>query len=154
MGFISQQLFRMSTWLKQRPQLTQDKLFIDSNETVEESLSTGERRMHVRFPVELAVRYGESSPIIFDDFILNASKGGVYILTDNPLPQGSIILMHFFIPPDEKLLGEFKGEVIDVNESPRYPNGMHIKFFDYSDADMDRLAAYMEERLPVLDTTA
>lgn len=62
--------------------------------------------------------------------------------------------MHFFIPPDEKLLGEFQGEVIDVNESSRYPHGMHIKIFGYSDEDMDRLTAYMEESLPILDKMA
>lgn len=154
MGIILQQVSRINSWLKQWSQPSQDKLFIDRNKVVDETVSTGERRRHVRFPVQLAVRYAEEAPIIYDSFILNASKGGVFILSNDPLPRGSIINMHFFIPPDEKLLGEFHGEVINTNESSRYPHGMHVKFFGYSDADMDRFTAYMEERIPILDEMA
>ena len=83
-------------------------------------------------------------------FVLNASRGGLFIISERPFPRGSILHIHFFIPPEEKLLGAFVGEVAGVNLSSRQPHGMHIRLLGYS-ADMKQLIAYLEERLPLLD---
>ena len=76
--------------------------------------------------------------------------GGMFTISERPFPRGSILHIHFFIPPEEKLLGAFVGEVAGVNLSSRQPHGMHIRLLGYS-ADMKQLIAYLEERLPLLD---
>lgn len=110
--------------------------------------SLRERRSDIRFPVSLAVRYGLDEPQVYQDFVLNVSKGGVYIVTDETLPEGSIIIMHFFIPPHQKLLAEFRGEVIAVNQTDLYPRGMHVEFFDVPEADMQQLEDFLEGKNP------
>lgn len=151
---ITQRFFLLWQWLKRLPRRWRrrdGRFFIDIGGSVEEVLPDRDRRRHVRFPVELAVRYGEEAPLVFDSFILDAGKGGVFIRSDHPLPVGSMIHLHFYIPPEEKLLGAFEGEVVEVNRSSRYPRGMHVKLFGSSEGDMDRFLAYLEERHQLLD---
>ncbi len=103
----------------------------------------------------LAVKYGDTVQGGCVDFILNISKGGCFIVTDSPLKKGSKIIMHFYIPPDRKLLGEFQGEVVAVNiDNPLYPKGMHIKFIHCSEETLKRLEEYLEEKRHLLDEVA
>lgn len=131
-----------------------DKFIIDKRGEADEYMGR-EKRIHVRFPVCLAVKYGEEIPDICADFILNISRGGVFICTETPLKIGSRIVMHFYIPPDKKLLVQFEGEIVAVNtDSSRYPRGIHVKFVRYSQEDLKRLEDYLEERQPLIDETA
>lgn len=131
--------------------MSDDKVFVDRRGVVEEFAGT-EKRRHVRFPLCLAVKYGEEVPLVCADFTMNISKGGVYIMTDNPLPKGAKITMHFYIPPQEKLLGEFEGKVVGVNlDDPAYPRGMHVKFMDVNENALSRLEDYLEENRHLVD---
>lgn len=130
-----------------------DKLFVDKGGEIDEF--AGKERKHVRFPVCLAVKYGEDVPEACADFILNISKGGVFIKTDRPLKNGSKITMHFYIPPEEKLLGEFEGEVVGLSPGiPPLPGGMHVKFVNCSEEDMKRLEDFLEEKKHLVDKEA
>lgn len=153
MGIINRLIYRFGNWSSTflRPREPHEKLYIDHHGEVSGAFDGSERRAHVRFPVNLAVRYGDSIPLIYEDFVLNLSKGGVYIITDHPLPPGSIITMHFFIPPEQKLLGEFNGEVVQAKRAPGYPDGMHVAFFDLGSEELNRLEAYLEEKRPLLN---
>lgn len=131
-----------------------DKIFVDKNGSVDEYEGSNRRR-HVRFPLSLAVKYGEEEPLLFAEFTLNISKGGVFIKTTSPLPRGAKIKMHFYIPPEEKLLGEFDGKVVAVNlDNPMYPKGMHVQFTHVSEKDLNRLEDYLEENRHLVDREA
>lgn len=128
-----------------------DKVFVDRGGDVEE-YGGQERRKHVRFPVCLAVKYGEDVAMTCADFILSISKGGVFIRTQRPLEKGARITMHFYIPPEEKLLGEFEGEVVGVNAGdPRYPQGMNVKFINCTEAGLKALEDFLEEKKHLVD---
>ncbi len=128
-------------------------IFFDDNGSVDELKS--DRRKHVRFPVALAVRYKDREPRIYNDLVINAGRGGVYILTEAPFPVGTILEMHFYIPPSEKLLGDFRGEVVGVNPSGNaYPAGMHIKFIDCAEKSINTLVEYLEGKRPLVDEEA
>ncbi len=138
-----------------REQENHDKLFVNSHGKMTEYESPAHKmRADVHFPVTLAVRFGEDMPQIYQHFVLNISKGGVYIITDRPLQEGSIVIMHFYIPPQEKLLGEFKGEVIAVKQKNLCPEGMHVKFFDVSAENMQRLDDFLEGKRSLLNISA
>ena len=162
---LSQPITQLGTWLRRRWPARRQRLFINSRGVTREIIPGSEKRRYVRFPVHLAVGYGpieyhavdcgdvaedEQGSRIYNSFVLNASRGGLFIISERPFPVGSFLRIHFFIPPEEKLLGAFVGEVVGVNLSARHPHGMHIKLLGYS-ADMKQLVAYLEERAPLLN---
>ncbi len=129
-----------------------DKLFFDMGGEVDEFISDKDKPKHVRFPVKLAVKHEKGFPEFYSDFVLNVGKGGVFIKTDSPIPKGSFVVMHFYIPPEQKLLGEFRGKVIDVNRNNySYPRGMYVKFLGSFKDDMKRFVAYLEEKQHLID---
>lgn len=128
-----------------------DKIFVNRHGEIEE-IEEEDMRRHIRFPVCLAVKYGEEVPYACADFTLNISKGGVFLETTNPLEKGTRVVMHFYIPPKEKLLAEITGEVVGVNSTDaRYPKGMHIKFVDTAPEELAKLEDYLEERRHLVD---
>ena len=62
------------------------------------------------------------------------------------------IEMHFYIPPEVQLLGEFEGEVVaaDLNDLD-YPGGFYVKFIDHSDDELKRLGEFLEEKRHLVD---
>jgi hypothetical protein len=88
----------------------------------------------------------------FQDFVLNISKGSVFIKTDKQIPKGSRVVMHFYIPPEVQLLGEFEGKVVeaDLNDL-NYFKGFYVKFIDHSDDELKRLEEFLEEKRHLVD---
>ncbi|MCJ7833144.1 MAG: PilZ domain-containing protein [Deltaproteobacteria bacterium] len=128
------------------------KFFPDPKGSISKAIAPREKRRHVRFPVHLAVQYGVEAPVEYTSFILNMSMGGVFIQTDQPLSVGTKILIHIYIPPDVKLLGEFTGEVAWVNDrNPRIHKGMGVKFSDVGKESLRQLEAYLNEKKHLLD---
>src|SRR3972149_7512994 len=122
-----------------------DKFFVDNKGDVTEFSGENERRMHVRFPVNLSVRYYEDVTEPSADFILNISMGGVFIMTERPLAKGARISMDFEIPPKIRYLGRFQGEVVGVNtDNPAYPKGMFVKFVNAGEKELKRLEDFLE----------
>jgi len=156
MGFLDRQGFLLGNLIKRL--FSQDnageKTVIGHDGETDEINSKNERRKHIRFPVSLAVRHGQEWPQLCQDFVLNASQGGVFIQCDTPFPLETILVLHFYVPPEERLLAEFNGEVVEVSNGEQRPKGMHVKFFHYSDEDMNRFLAYLEERRDLLDIEA
>ena len=129
-----------------------DKFFVCRGGEVDEYLAGNERCKHVRFPVFVAIKYGERMCYAFHDFVLNISKGSVFIKTDKEIPKGSRIVMHFYIPPEVKLIGEFEGKVVDVNLNDlNYFRGFYVKFIDHSDDELKKLEEILEEKRHLLD---
>ena len=154
MGFLDRQGFLLGNLIKRV--LSGDKdnggiILVGHGGGLDEINSGTERRKHVRFPVSLAVRHGQEWPQLHQDFVLNASEGGVFIQCDAPFPPETILILHFYVPPEERLLAEFSGEVTEISTGGERPIGMHVKFFHYSDEDMSRFLAYLEESRNLLD---
>ena len=124
-----------------------DKLFVDRGGLIDEYLPDRKRR-RVRFPVCVGLRYGDNTPIICPNFILNIKKGRLFIETASLIPKGTVVELHFYIPPQEKLLGTLKGRIVDINT---HPQGIFIKFLDPSGEELERLEDYLEERRHLVD---
>lgn len=105
-----------------------------------------DRRSQIRFPVCLSIRRSDYEPTDCLDFVLNASKGDLFIRTSLPSPKGSKMMIHFYIPPDTKLLGEFEGEVVELIHGPPHSRGMHVKIINSGRDDIQRLEEYLEEK--------
>ncbi|MFQ5687538.1 MAG: PilZ domain-containing protein [Candidatus Scalindua sp.] len=111
-----------------------------------------ERCKHVRFPVFVAIKYGERMCYAFQDFVLNISKGSVFIRTDKQIPEGSGIMLHFYIPPDVQLIGEFEGEVVKADPNNlNYYEGFYVMFIYHSDDELKRLEEFLEEKRHLVD---
>ncbi len=106
----------------------------------------------MRFPVFIAIKHGEGMCYAFHDFVLNISKGSVFIRTDKQIPEGSGIMLHFYIPPEVKLIGEFAGKVVEANLNDlNYSEGLYVKFIDHSDDELKRLGEFLEEKRHLVD---
>ncbi len=128
-----------------------DKFFVGRRGEVDEYSADKERCKHVRFPVFVAIKYGERRCYAFQDFVLNISKGGVFIKTDKQIPKGSIVVMHFYIPPEVQLLGTFEGKLVETNHNNlNCPEGFYVKFID-SDNELKRLGEFLEEQRHLVD---
>jgi len=155
-SYINRMGYRLQSWFEAlwSEQERRDKFFVDNDgKMVEVGGTFQEKRTDIRFPVNLAVRYGEGDPKVYENFVLNISKGGVYIITEQPLPKGAIIVMHFFVPPQQKLLAEFAGEVVGINQSELYPPGMHVEFFDVRPESVSRLEGFLEGKRSLLNVS-
>lgn len=131
-----------------------DKLIVDVNGSVDEYVGA-DKRKHTRFPVYLTAKCSKGGAEVYHDFILNTSRRGLFIKTDSPLPRGTSLTIHIYIPPDSKLLGEFKGYVVAINrDNPSYPKGMHIKLAWHQKKALQKLEAYLEERQHLVDSRA
>ncbi len=129
-----------------------DKYFVGRGGEVDEYSADKERCKHVRFPVFVAIKYGERMCFAFQDFVLNISKGSVFIRTDKQIPEGSRIMLHFYIPPEVKLIGEFAGKVVEASlDDINYSEGFYVKFIDLSDDELRRLEELLEEKRHLVD---
>jgi hypothetical protein len=109
----------------------------------------------VPFPVCLAIKYGEEISAECPDFILNIDKSWIFVRTESPLPAGTPLLMHFYIPPENKLLAEAKGKVLSVDaDNAGHPKGMLVKIGFFSRGEMKNLEHYLEGKKHLMDSTA
>jgi hypothetical protein len=127
-----------------------DKYFIDKAGKAEERIQGEKGKKDVHFPLCLAVKYMNNVPMDCPDFLLNATKGRLFIPTDTPFPEGSKLMLHFYIPPKTKLLGEFKGKV-EEDGRVNGVRGNFIKISDFLHIKMSRLEAYLEEKQHLID---
>ncbi|MBA4418585.1 MAG: PilZ domain-containing protein [Syntrophus sp. (in: bacteria)] len=129
-----------------------DKIYINKNGKVDKMFSSDAERKHVRFPVHISVEYGDEADIEYQSFILNASKGGIFIGTDKILPENTKIVMSFYIPPKIKFLGKFTGTVVWTNlDDPGFPKGMGVKFIDFDEVSMQIFDEFLQERRHLLN---
>ena len=108
-----------------------------------EASNTGdERRRHRRVPVRVVIDY-ETADAFFTDYALNLSLGGIFIRTDDLLPIGTRLRIHFSIPEHERFIDGW-GKVARVQqaEEPDQPAGIGIaleKLDDSASAVIDEL---------------
>lgn len=97
-----------------------------------------EKRRFPRTPLSLLVQYRFNT---FEDFLaeysVNVSVGGIFIKTDQPKEEGSIIYLQFSLKDGSRLI-EGMGRVVRVNPpgvAGRVP-GMGIEFLNFDDESM------------------
>lgn len=77
----------------------------------------------------------------FEEFLaeysLNISPGGIFIRTDSPREEGSIIYLQFALRDGSKLI-EGMGRVVRVNRTnePSRPRGMGVEFLNFDEPSM------------------
>jgi hypothetical protein len=128
-----------------------DKYFLDKSGKAEEYIQGFKPRKQVHFPLCLAVKYGNNVLLECANFLLNTSKRKVFIETDRPLPKGSDVMLHFYIPPEAKLLSEFKGKVIEQRSYVPETSGFFVKIRDFTHRRLKKLEEYLEEKRHLVD---
>lgn len=97
-----------------------------------------ERRKHPRTPLSLLVQFRFNT---FEDFLADYSQdispGGMFIRTDDPKEEGSIIYLQFSLKDGSRLI-EGMGKVVRCNppgDKGRVA-GMGIEFLNFDDESM------------------
>ncbi|MHB8873652.1 MAG: TIGR02266 family protein [Myxococcaceae bacterium] len=97
------------------------------------------RRKHPRTPLSMLVQYRFNT---FEDFLaeysVNISPGGMFIQTDVPNDEGSMIYLQFSLKDGSKLI-EGMGKVVRVTPppgDPSHPAGMGIEFVNFDEESM------------------
>ncbi len=96
-----------------------------------------ERREHARAPIELQVDYKKLNSF-FADYTKNISKGGTFIKTNKPLPDGTRFLFRLVVPGRAAAF-ELAGVVMHAAE-----DGMGIQFVWSEDAQRREFEAAVE----------
>lgn len=97
-----------------------------------------ERRRFPRTPLSLLVQYRFNS---FEDFLaeysVNISPGGMFIRTDQPLEEGSMVYLQFSLKDGSRLI-EGMGKVVRVNPPgvKDRVSGMGVEFVSFDDESM------------------
>lgn len=97
-----------------------------------------EKRRFPRTPLSLLVQYRFNT---FEDFLaeysVNVSVGGIFIKTDQPREEGSIIYLQFSLKDGSRLI-EGMGKVVRVNPPGVAGRvaGMGIEFLNFDDESM------------------
>lgn len=97
--------------------------------------SGAEKRRFARTALSLLVQYRFNT---FEDFLaeysVNLSAGGIFIRTDQPKPEGSIIYLQFSLKDGSRLI-EGMGRVVRVNPAGVAGRvaGMGIEFLNFDE---------------------
>lgn len=97
-----------------------------------------ERRAHQRTPLSLLVQFRFNT---FEDFIADyshdISPGGMFVRTDEPQEEGSIIYLQFSLKDGSRLI-EGMGKVVRCNPAgvPGRVAGMGIEFLNFDEESM------------------
>jgi type IV pilus assembly protein PilZ len=112
-------------------------------------MSSDDRRVHARAPIELKVEYKRMNTF-FADYTKNISRGGTFIGTERPLPVGTEFVFALGIPNLAEPL-RLRGKVIWVvsvdDASKANPAGMGIEFQYADDAERVEKEAEVERLL-------
>lgn len=128
-----------------------ERFFVTQNGDCEEFSRSGVRNRKVSFPLHLLISPQEGLNSNHTSFILNVDLSGVFVFTDQPLAEGCMVYIYFFIPPAAKVLADFVGLVLgSKNRNQKHP-GMFIKFIDFGQLGMNGLVACLEGRKHLVD---
>lgn len=111
-----------------------------------------DRRRHARAPIELRVEYKKVNTFFYD-FTRNISKGGTFIKTAKPLPEGTEFIFMLVVPHLAEPL-RLRGRVRWVGaetdpQRPREPpaQGMGIEFIYTSPEERAQIHRTVEKLL-------
>ena len=107
-----------------------------------------ERREHPRAVVKIEIEFKHTIDFV-SSYMLNISKGGLFIKTDEALPLNTIIFLRFTMPGDTMPI-ETEGKVVWCNTNIAkgyFPRGMGIKFLKLNSDDAEKIKLFVDEHL-------
>ena len=123
--------------------------FVDRGGVVEAVTPDGVRRT-LGFPVLVAVARGRRLLEVTADFVFCPGTRRLRVATQADLPRGSRLNLHFYIPPQSKLLGVLRGRVQARGRDPLLGAAAEIRIT----SPCRGLADYLGERRPLVDLHA
>ena len=108
-----------------------------------------DRRQHQRVPTKILIKYSNAEQF-FTDYIQNISRGGIFVPTHDPLPEGTRLSITFSLPYcDPSITAE--GVVIrSIRSEPGDdigPSGMGIQFEALDEAAQKLIDTYVDSTL-------
>jgi uncharacterized protein (TIGR02266 family) len=107
-----------------------------------------EKRTHKRFLKTLEVRYSSVKGLI-SDWTMNISKGGMFISTRDPLPEGTTLTLKLKVPESKEEI-TLEGEVVwrvkpDESKGTLIP-GMGLKFKNIDEEVIKKIERIIGEK--------
>ncbi|MFV2081995.1 MAG: TIGR02266 family protein [bacterium] len=101
------------------------------------------RREYPRVPVQVEVKYTDGTDFV-NDYMLNVSRGGIYVTCENPLKVGSEVDLVFSLPAFNHVF-RVKGMVVWNRPVGKFEHdpGMGIQFLDMEDEDLAILDSFV-----------
>lgn len=95
-------------------------------------------RVSPRAPLNIAVNYS-SRDIFFSSPMVNISKGGIFVRTENLLPIGSVLKLEFSLPDQTSPIRGYGRVVWSQKPGDNKPPGLGIRFKDFDREDQKRI---------------
>lgn len=101
------------------------------------------RRQNPRIPVRVEVKYTDGTDFI-QDYMLNVSRGGLFVVCENPLKVGSDVDLEFSLPAFSHVF-RVKGRVVWNRPTGKFEHepGMGIQFHDMEEEDLAILDSFV-----------
>jgi uncharacterized protein (TIGR02266 family) len=104
-----------------------------------------------RINARLRVSYGFRNRQLLADYTVNLSTGGLFLETEDPLPQGTPLELEFLLPEPERKI-RCQGQVAWQNPPGKslkedLPSGIGVQFTDLGLDDMDALREFVRTRM-------
>ncbi|MFV2081564.1 MAG: TIGR02266 family protein [bacterium] len=105
------------------------------------------RRQHPRIPVRVEVFYGHGADFA-SDYMLNVSRGGLFIETFSPLDIGTRIDLRFSLPAFTNIFN-VKGEVVWKRPAGQgtSPPGMGVQFVEVDKKDAELIDSFVRSQV-------
>ena len=102
-----------------------------------------------RYHARIAIFSGTEQKLLFTDYTVNLSSGGLFIETAKILPVDTQLIVKFKLPNKDNVIS-CNTRVAWINEpgelkKPSLPPGMGIQFLDLSLDDMHVIRAFIEK---------
>jgi uncharacterized protein (TIGR02266 family) len=105
-----------------------------------------EKREDSRAVIKIEIEFTKDIDFV-TAYMLNISKGGLFVRTDNAYPLDTIIFLRFTMPGDTQPI-ETEGKVVWCNNNKRkgyFPRGMGIKFLTLEPDDAEKIKKFVHE---------
>ncbi len=108
--------------------------------------SFGNKRTHPRASVRVEVYYNYGSDFV-SDYMLNVSRGGLFVETFSPQEIGTEIDLKFSLPTFSRIFN-IKGKVVWKRPAGQGsgPPGMGIQFVEMDDEDARLIDGFVQSR--------
>lgn len=108
-----------------------------------------ERRKHQRVSTEILIKYSNADRF-FTDYIQNISRGGIFVPTHTPLPEGTRLSITFSLPHCEQSITTEGTVIRSLRADPENnvgPSGMGIQFGKLDEEAQKLIDAYVDSML-------
>ena len=107
-----------------------------------------DRRKYPRVPLSLLIQYRfDTLEDFLSEYSTNISIGGMFIRTDKPKDEGTLVYLQFYLRDGAKLI-EGLGRVVRVNSSDlpdgAAAEGMGIEFVNFDEESMELIRQIVE----------